>query len=115
MIPLVKTHLTHSMLIESRECRYESGLVEIGFYSPEILPGAGRILQAVVDRMPGNRKWFVHAQRNRAFSSTSKDKAIAFALEETQRRASVPRARVNRNFSDGGHYDAGDGPILYRS
>lgn len=92
MFPIVRTHLTDTMLVESRECRYESGLIEIGFYGPEILPGAGKILQAVVDRLPGNRKWFVHGVRSRAFSSHSKEKVVAFALEETQRRAAVASA-----------------------
>lgn len=45
--------------ISLRERRYDSGLVEVGVYTPQILRGAGDILVAVVCSVPGTRKWSV--------------------------------------------------------
>lgn len=45
--------------VELREVRYDSGLVEISCYVPEVIGGAGPILVGVVSRQPGGErnKW----------------------------------------------------------
>ncbi len=48
--------------ITSKEYRNrKSGFVEIGFYSPEFVPGAGPILRAVISRQCRGGKWCVYA------------------------------------------------------
>lgn len=48
--------------ITSKEYRNrKSGFVEIAFYSPEFIAGAGAILRAVVSRQCRGGKWCVYA------------------------------------------------------
>jgi hypothetical protein len=73
-------------IVECREHRYESGLIEIGFYTPAILPTAQPILRCVIDRMPGNKKWFLHGKRDRENWSTVKRRIVSIAVD-TARKA----------------------------
>jgi len=50
------------MMIESTETRNaKSGFVEMAFYSPEIEPGKGRVMRAVISRQCRGGKWCVYA------------------------------------------------------
>lgn len=76
------------------ECGYESGLIEIGVYRPPVaLPKADHVLVAVVDRMPGVRKWFVHAQRSRQARFLNKAKAVAAAVAIAAAQLAAVRAQ----------------------
>lgn len=83
---MVEISRTETMVDEIRliECRYDSGLTEIGVYRPQILVGAGPVLCAVISRQGPERgmKWCVTTiARNHAFKSLVKRAAIAFAID----------------------------------
>ena len=84
---IMRSRATHSTTVERggievRERRYDSGLVEVAVYMPEMVPGTGKVLRAVVTRLPGNRNWFVHARTQRAWRGGSKRRALEFAVTE---------------------------------
>lgn len=66
------------------ENRYDNGLIEIGVYRDPVL-GSSKILLAVISRTDPGNKWFVHADRNRAFWSRVKRHAVAFAVQYAER------------------------------
>lgn len=57
-------------------------MVEVAVYMPEVVPGAGKVLRAVVTRLPGSRNWFVQARIQRAWRGRSKRRALEFAVTE---------------------------------
>jgi hypothetical protein len=64
------------------EHRYESGLIEVGLYVAEVLPGAGPILSAVVTRREPGASWRVQGRGFGAdMSYPSRKRAMARALE----------------------------------
>ena len=84
---IMRSRATHSTTVERggvevRELRHEGGLIEVAIYTSEVVQGAGKVLRAVVTRMPGKRNWFVHARTQRAWRGRSKRRALEFAVVE---------------------------------
>ena len=84
---IMRSRATHSTTVERggievRERRHESGMVEVAVYMPEMVPGAGKVLRAVVTRLPRNRNWFVNVRNQRVWSGRSKRRALEFAVAE---------------------------------
>lgn len=84
---IMRSRATHSTTVERggvevRERRHENGLFEVAVYTPEMVPGAGKVMRAVVTRMPGSRNWFVHARTQRPWRGRSKRRAVEFAVAE---------------------------------
>lgn len=63
--------------VQALEYVYDSGLTEIGIYTPEVLPQAGPVLHGVISRLPGNKAWFFYAAGGAKSKHSSKRKAIA--------------------------------------
>ena len=84
---IMRSRATHSTTVERgsievREHRHENGLVEVAIYTPEVIPGAGKVLRTIVTHMSGNRNWFVHVRTQRVWGGRSKRRAIEFAVAE---------------------------------
>ena len=65
--------------------RYDSGLVEIGFYTPPFLPSAGLVLRAIVSRQYGRgSKWCVYGPASLTLRYRLRAIACAKAIEVAQ-------------------------------
>ena len=83
-MPVKKQSERREGIFTIREARYESGLVEISFYVPEVLPGAGPILRGMISRQAVKGGKFVGYTnaRNRVVVNRKKNVAIAFTMTE---------------------------------
>lgn len=90
---LIVSHPAEHILL--REWRYASGLIEVGVYTPEVLPGSGAVLVVTVDNSAaasGSRKWSVYTGTRRHFRIRGKRAAIAWAIELAKRTDSYAAA-----------------------
>jgi len=99
---IMRSRATHSTTVERcgvevRQCRYDSGLIEVAVCTPEIIPGAGKIPRAVVTGAQGKRNWVVHARTERAWIGRSKRRALEFAVGE----AIAMDGEVRKKFESG--------------
>lgn len=69
-----------------REVVYDSKLVEISFYTGELLPGAGPVLRGMMSRQPIKGAKFVGytSSRNRVAIGRKKDAVISATLIEIE-------------------------------
>jgi hypothetical protein len=66
-----------------KEYRYDSGLVEISLYSPEVIQGAGPILRGMISTQGKGCKWVGYtSSRNRVAVCRMKHKAIEITIHE---------------------------------
>ncbi|MGY3582456.1 hypothetical protein ACVIGB_000620 [Bradyrhizobium sp. USDA 4341] len=69
-----------------KECRYDSKLIEISFYVPPCLPGAGPVLRGVVSRQGPGCKYVAYTNlRNRVAIGLKKETVIATTIAEIER------------------------------
>jgi hypothetical protein len=87
---LIVSHPAEHILL--REWRYASGLIEVGVYTPEVLPGSGAVLVVTVDNSGDSRKWSVYTGTRRHFRIRGKRAAIAWAIELAKRTDSYAAA-----------------------
>jgi hypothetical protein len=74
-----------------KEYRYDSGLVEISFYSPEIIRGAGQILRGMISKQPGRAsKWVGYTSRRNRVAVGLKKQAV---IEQTANEIKIDMAR----------------------
>lgn len=67
-----------------RDIRYDGGFAEISVYTPEVVPGAGPILQGMISRQSGKSCKFVGytRTRNRVAKHIKRDVALNLTLAE---------------------------------
>jgi len=83
-----------------KEYRYDSGLVEISFYTPEIIAGAGPILRGMISTQGKGCKWVGYtSSRNRVAVCRMKHKAIEQTLHEI--KIDMTRDGSMRYFAEG--------------
>ena len=88
--------------IEIVECKYQSGMVEIAAYRPEVIKGAGKILCGVVSRQGGTKKWHAYTTGSRpVYSGTDKSRAVDViaAYADAERLKYLPLASTVRDIS----------------
>lgn len=76
------------------ESYYDSGMIEIGVYRPEMIKRAGNVFCAVVTKPCPTGKWIVHTNVNRAHVGRNKTRAINFAVEYAQRQHAAAIASI---------------------
>jgi hypothetical protein len=83
-MPITRQSERNEGIFTIREYRYDSGLVEISFYVPEVLSGAGPILRGVISRQPVKGGKFVGytSTRNRVAIGRKKQTVIDATMNE---------------------------------
>ncbi len=85
-MPIKRQSETTSGIFTIKECLYESGLIEISFYTAEVLDGAGPILRGMISRQDSKCKFVGYTStRNRVAIGRKKDDVILATIVEIER------------------------------
>lgn len=80
--------------VECRQNIYESGLLEIGFYTPEFLLKAKPILRTVATRHAPGAAYFAHLSGRSGIKHRTRRTAIMECIRDAQRAHDIAKADV---------------------